>query len=135
MKSVKPIERKTVGLCYDHLSGRVGEQIFKFLVDSKWIEQIGEEREYKITEQGFKEFETLGLDMLRLCNSKRKMLCVCIERYGRIFYEHTGALLGTLISERFMELGWLVKVGEKQYEVTTAGHEGLKKMGISLGVE
>lgn len=123
-------ERKTVARCYDHLGGKLGEALFRFLLDQQWVEKSWRGRDYQITEKGWKELERFGIDPERLRSTERKIVTSCTERKGLIHYEHTGAYLGALLSERFFKLGWLVETKQKEYEVTKVGTEKLKSLGI-----
>ncbi len=128
-------ERKMVSACYDHLGGRLGESLYKFLVDETWIRKVGGEREYGITEKGWRELEGFGIDVEKLRTTKRKMVVPCVERHRGVFYPHTGAYLGGLLEERLFELGWLARKEDKVLEITEKGFKGLNSMGIEMGVQ
>ena len=123
-------ERKTVARCYDHLGGKLGEALLRFLLDQQWVEKSKRGRDYQIAEKGWKELERFGIDPERLRSTKRKIVTSCTERKGLIHYEHTGAYLGALLAERLFELGWLVERNQKEHVVTKAGARKLKSLGI-----
>ncbi|MFQ6107808.1 MAG: hypothetical protein ACE5QF_09550 [Thermoplasmata archaeon] len=129
----KRSERKIVSKCYGHLGGRLGETLFKFVVQEKWIVKGDTERDYEITERGWKELDGLGIDVEKLRETSRKMVVPCAERHGGAFYPHTGAYLGELLKNRLLELEWLEKREEKLFEVTDRGLKGLTSMGIEMG--
>ncbi len=45
-------KKNVVESCYGHLSGILGEALFKFLLKQKWIENS--DGEYNITDKGYK---------------------------------------------------------------------------------
>ena len=48
--------------CYDHLGGKLGAELFNFLVLQKWIElKEGTTATYVVTEAGYKNFAQIGL--------------------------------------------------------------------------
>ncbi|MCJ7572362.1 MAG: hypothetical protein MUO82_10900, partial [Candidatus Thermoplasmatota archaeon] len=67
-------KRNIVESCYDHLSGILGEALFKFLLKEKCIENSS--GEYNITDKGWEELEIMGLDVDKLHNTKRKIVNV-----------------------------------------------------------
>ncbi|GEM_PF-143340 len=132
MGEKKSQEGKMVSPCYDHLGGKLGEALFQFLIEQEWIKRSSEGKDYDITEKGWKEFKTFGIDIYKLRSSKRKIISVCIERSGGNIYGHTGAYLGALLVERLFDLGWLVRKEEKDYEITEKGREGIESLGIEM---
>jgi predicted transcriptional regulator len=132
MGEKKSQERKMVSPCYDHLGGRLGKALFQFLVEQEWIKKSSEGRNYDITEKGWKELKTFGIDIYKLRSSRRKIISACIERSGENVYEHTGAYLGALLAERLFDFGWLAKKEEKDYEITEKGWEGIESLDIEM---
>jgi hypothetical protein len=123
-------ERKAAAMCYRHLGGKLGEALFYWLVQKKWIRQLTETGEYDILEEGWNGLGELGVDAGVLRNTKRKRVCACIERHGGTFYPHAGAHLGELLAQRLMEMGWLAVMEGKQCTVTAAGLAGLRQLGV-----
>jgi len=119
-------------MCYGHLSGRLGEELFKLFEHKGWIVKRSEGKDYDISPEGWKQLKTFNIDEGMLYGSKRKILSPCIERHGGIFYEHMGAHLGSLLAERILELAWVEKVGEKQYIISEAGLRGFESIGINI---
>ena len=127
---LSPLFRKLVAPCYDHITGQVGESMFKLLLKRRWLHQLSESGDIEITPQGFKGLAEFGIDVERLRASKRKPVNACIERFGGSQYPHTGSHLGALLTDRLFELGWLQGKGTKNYELTEAGMTGLKQLGL-----
>jgi len=119
---------KIVSICYDHISGLLGEALLKFFLKEKLIEI--NDSEYKITDKGWEELEIIGIDIEKLRSNGRKMVNVCMESYHGILYEHIGSSLGTMILQRMLELGWINKKDEFNYELTGLGLSGLESLGI-----
>lgn len=126
----RPNDRKIVSKCYDHLGGKLGEELFRFLIDKKLISKSNDGRSYDITETGWKEFQRLGIDIDKLHSSKRKIISPCIERSSGKIYEHAGAYLGALLAEYMFDKGWLTKSGKKSYEITEEGLKEIESLGI-----
>ena len=127
-------ERKAAALCYKHLGGRLGEELFDWLQQKGWIRQLPDTGEYEITEQGWSGLGELGIDTGILRNTKRKRVCSCIERHGGTHYSHAGAHLGELLAQRLVEMGWLEVAEDKQCTVTAAGLVGLNQWGIHMPI-
>lgn len=123
-------ERKIISSCYDHLGGILGEALFNFFIKEKWIQK--DEKEISITENGWDELEILGLDIEKLCSTKRKVVTICIERYYGIFHEHTGGYLGTLLADWLVDSGWIVKKVEDNFSLTKKGLYGLESLGVDI---
>jgi hypothetical protein len=123
-------KRTIVDSCYDHLGGILGETLFKFLLKEKWIENS--DGEYNITDKGWEELETMGLDIDMLRNTKRKIVNICLQSNYGIFHEHIGAHLGSLLMELMIDLNWLVKKDEKRFELTDTGISGLESLGVEI---
>jgi hypothetical protein len=127
---LSPLFRKLVVPCYDHISGQLGESLFELLQTRQWIRRVPGSREFEITPEGWKDLTDFGIDMNRLKTSRRKPVAACVERQGGRLYPHTGAHLGTLLTDRLFKLGWLKGKGTRNYELTEAGMTGLKLLGL-----
>lgn len=128
----KTKKRKIASLCYHHLGGILGELLWKAFVDNRWLVKSPSGREYDITEKGAEELAAIGIDLDVLKNSKRVPVSPCIERFGGGYVEHTGAHLGALLIERFIFLGWLIDIGNKEFEISAAGRAAFARMGIHI---
>ena len=123
-------ERKIITSCYDHLGGILGEVLFNFLIREKWIQK--DEKEISITEKGWDELEILGIDVEKLHSTKRKMVTSCIERQYGIYHEHTGAYLGSLLTDWLIDSRWVVKKENGNLGLTKKGLHGLKSLGVDI---
>ena len=122
--------RKLVTICYDHISGVLGEIIFKFLLKEKWIEQS--ENDCIITEKGWNELEMIGIDISKLRDSNRKIINICTERNLGIFHEHIGSHLGSLLLDHMIESKWLQKKNDKDFELNDKGLQALETLGVDI---
>lgn len=125
--------RKKAVSCYDHLGGRLGELLFKLLIDKEWLIKDANSRNYLIADTGWEGLKELGIDTAKLKSSSRVPVAPCVERFSGKFYEHTGAHLGSLLTSRLVTLGWLIPKPEKEYELTETGRRELANLGLKLG--
>jgi len=130
MFSKLPSNKRDVKICYDHIGGLLGEAILKFFIKEKLIELVNDD--YEITEKGWDELEIIGIDVNKLKSAKRNPVNICFESDHGILYEHLGSYLGNLLMERMVELNWMLKINEKNYELTERGISGLKNIGIKI---
>ncbi len=124
--------RKMAVACYDHIGGKLGELIFKLLIDKEWINKVPNSRDYGITNIGWQGFNELGIDTSKLKSSSRIPVSPCVERFSGNFYEHTGAHLGSLLTTHLITLGWLIPKPEKEYEITVTGRREMANLGLKL---
>jgi len=124
--------RKIVTPCYNHLGGILGEALFTFLVKEKWIQKDKNDIDYNITQKGWEELEIFGIDIEKLRSTEKKIVTACIEQHYGIYHKHTGALLGSLITDLLIELGWIAKKQENQLKVTKKGLHGLNALGVNI---
>ncbi|MCL4458684.1 MAG: hypothetical protein M1136_07270 [Chloroflexi bacterium] len=59
--------------CYGHLGGKLGDLLFKRMIELKWFRPIEEKtnvygiaKRYEITEKGDQELSKLGIDLSKL---------------------------------------------------------------------
>lgn len=124
--------RKKSVFCYDHLGGRLGELLFRLLIDKEWLSKSPDGREYLITDAGWRGLNELGIDIAKIKSSPRVPVSPCIERFSGEFYPHTGAHLGSLLTTRLITLGWLIPKPEKEFDITEIGRRELIKLGLNF---
>jgi predicted transcriptional regulator len=50
--------------CYDHLGGKLGEILLKYLLENNWIElEEGKTTVYIVTDKGKKELKKIGIEI------------------------------------------------------------------------
>ena len=123
--------RPEVNACYDHLSGVLGERLFRRLVDLGWVRgewRAGRTLEQQVTPAGLTGLADWGVDVARLNGSGRKPVAGCTERHGGQTYEDTGGHVGALIRRWLEQQGWIERQGAG-LRLTEAGRRGLTGLG------
>ena len=127
----KSLKNKTViNLCHDHISGFLGEALYHFFLKEKLITKKDEK--FIVTKKGIEELEIMGIDIDSIYNSTKNNVSICIEHDKGIFYEHIGSPLGALLMNKMVELNWIAKIDENNFELTKKGFEGLKSIGVKM---
>ncbi|NPV01115.1 MAG: hypothetical protein HPY53_07015 [Brevinematales bacterium] len=123
---MRPVAR----MCYDHLSGVLGEALYNALFRNGFL--IGGDKP-ELTSHGEEELVRIGIDLTPLKTSPRKIVNACMERDGGKMYPHIGSHLGGLLLNGFISIGWLTQPdANKDMTITPAGREGFSKLGIYL---
>ena len=130
MNKVNFEKKMIVTSCYDHLGGLLGEALLRFFLKENLIKMT--DNDYVITEKGWDELEIIGIDIDKLRSAKRKIVNICFESNHGILYEHLGSYLGSLLTERMIELNWIKKNNGKNFELTEKGLTGLESMGVKI---
>jgi len=89
-------------VCYNHLAGDLGVQLFDGLIARGWIGLRGEDVELSAT--GRTAIEEFGIDVAALGNSRRPLCKSCLDWSER--RTHLAGSLGTALLDRFFKLGW-----------------------------
>lgn len=121
-------QRPLVAPCYDHLGGRLGEQLARRLLELGWVSP---EPNPGITPAGWAGLSQLGIDLGPLTASRRKPVNFCLERSGGQTYPHLGAHLGFLIRRHLLKAGWLEATPDG-LAITPVGEQELRRLGLSL---
>ncbi|OHD56830.1 MAG: hypothetical protein A2Y33_12740 [Spirochaetes bacterium GWF1_51_8] len=126
--------RPTARLCYDHLSGILGEAIHTALFRNGFL--IGGDKP-ELSPAGEEELRRLGMDLDALKQPGRKPIAPCVERAEGKMYPHMGAHLGAILLDGFLKIGWLTPAGEggKDFSITGTGRDGFDKLGVYLPSE
>src|SRR5271170_2808104 len=89
-------------LCYDHLAGDKGVQIFDSLVRQAMIRAAGDRLE--LTAAGAEFFRGFGIDLGALMKLRRPLCRGCLDWSARRF--HLSGALGAALLQRILALGW-----------------------------
>jgi DNA-binding transcriptional ArsR family regulator len=89
-------------LCYDHLAGDKGVQIFDSLVRQAMIRAAGDRLE--LTTAGAEFFRGFGIDLGALTKLRRPLCRGCLDWSARRF--HLSGALGAALLQRILALGW-----------------------------
>src|SRR5271157_5374994 len=79
---LSPLFRRIAPVCYDHIGGVVGEELFNYLLSRKWLSANRRTGEVSITSLGWSELREFGIDPDCLHTTKRKSVNACAERHG-----------------------------------------------------
>jgi DNA-binding transcriptional ArsR family regulator len=108
--------------CYDHIAGEIGVALTRVFIDLGWI--VPQDREYTVTSLGMDGFQSFGIDVSRLHKGRRIFARQCLDWSER--RHHIAGVLGTAITSRLFELGWIVRMPTtRALVVTEEGHRGL----------
>ncbi len=120
-------------VCYNHLAGDMGVQMFDSLLAQGFLIEDGDIVD--LTDTGRAFIKTLGIELDGLGNARRPLCKSCLDWSAR--RTHLAGLLGTLMLDRFYETGWanrqngsrvvvFTKVGEKRFSkmfpISAEGH-------------
>lgn len=115
-------------VCYNHLAGDAGVQLFDGLTKQNLIKPTDEG--LSLTRKGEKFFSDFGIDLERLREKRRPLCKDCLDWSVR--RTHLAGSLGTSLLNRFYELKWARRVpnsrvvkfppaGQKKFESFVAG--------------
>ena len=97
-------------VCYNHLAGNAGVQLFDGLTEQKLIKNKDEE--LVLTEKGEVFFSNFGIDLERLRKKRRPLCKDCLDWSVR--RTHLAGSLGTALLNRFYELKWATRVPDSR---------------------
>jgi hypothetical protein len=110
-------------VCYDHLAGEVGVQLFDALVERGWLAQNA--AELSLTSRGVAGCRSLGLDPAPLARSRRPLCRTCLDWSER--RHHLAGALGASLLRRMVELHWARRVaGSRVVKFTPDGEAALR---------
>ena len=111
-------------VCYDHLAGDLGVQLYDALLESRLI--AGGKAGLGPSHKGRRSFEALGIDLEALSGRKRPLCRACLDWSAR--RHHLAGALGAALLDRFVALGWarIVK-GTRVVAFTPGGEQALRE--------
>lgn len=89
-------------VCYDHLAGEVGVQLYEGLVQQGMVHSTADGAE--LTPAGTRWFAAVGIDTLALAAQRRALCRPCLDWSER--RHHLGGALGAALLQRLLEGGW-----------------------------
>ena len=117
-------------VCYNHLAGELGVQMFDSLKQRGFVRQNNDELELRAQGQHFAR--ELGINLDGLKNSRRPLCKSCLDWSAR--RSHLAGALGTALLERFYQMGWAkrqegtrVVIFSKTGKATFDRHFGLQE--------
>lgn len=108
-------------ICYDHLAGEMGVDLFSAFVDRGFIADSSDD--LAVTEKGHLFFAGFGLDMEALETSRRPVCRPCLDWSAR--RTHLAGGLGAAILSHFTDRKWAWRVPETR--VVEFSPKGLKE--------
>ncbi|MEH6402678.1 MAG: winged helix-turn-helix domain-containing protein [Sneathiella sp.] len=107
-------------VCYNHLAGEMGVQLFDSLTARGFL--IENRENLSLTDDGFSFMEKFGIDTALLTKTRRPVCKSCLDWSAR--RSHMAGALGSKLLERFYDLGWAKReVGTRVVDFTNRGHQ------------
>lgn len=108
-------------VCYDHLAGARGVQVFESLARRGLLTVARED--IALTGAGRTEMVAFGIDLEKVGQTRRPLCRVCLDWSER--RSHLAGALGAALLDRMIELGWLRRNGVgRDLAVTPPGRTG-----------
>jgi DNA-binding transcriptional ArsR family regulator len=116
-------------ICYDHLAGELGVEIYDALARNNYIVDQGEDTQ--LTESGHAFFYALGFDAQQVEKSKRPLCKSCLDWSER--RNHLAGTLGQWMFNDMLNKGWLVREPDSRVLSTSKqGEKEILKQYLSL---
>jgi DNA-binding transcriptional ArsR family regulator len=91
-------------MCYDHLAGRRGVELRDRLLDVGALHMV-DDRDHRLTSRGQSLVDHLGIEAAQLISKRRVFARCCVDWTQR--RPHLAGALPSLLTNRFLELGWV----------------------------
>ncbi len=113
-------------VCYDHLAGELGVQLFDAFLKNKWM-LPGPEKTYALTKLGRIKVQTFGVDIDDIEKGARPLCRSCLDWSVR--RHHLAGALGAAILDEIFERKWATqRRSSRVLEFTNVGEAGLKRV-------
>ncbi|WP_419798840.1 MAG: ArsR/SmtB family transcription factor [Terasakiella sp.] len=90
-------------ICYDHLAGDMGVQLYDSLVERNLLQVNGDG--LSLTQEGIKFIEDFGINLDNMAQKGRPLCNSCLDWSVR--RSHLSGALGASLLNHFFELGWV----------------------------
>jgi DNA-binding transcriptional ArsR family regulator len=118
-------EMRQARICYDHLAGERGVELFSRLTAGKLI-TLGDD-EVAITARGERCFEAFGIDIGALKAARRPACRICLDWSER--RPHLAGGLGAAVLDRLFDLRWAYRVaGTRIIRFTPLGYSKFERL-------
>ena len=104
----KDPELRRARICYDHLAGELGVQMYDSLIVRKFMD--ARENDLNLTDAGTVFLAGLGIHLPLGAKSRRPLCSSCLDWSAR--RNHLSGSLGAALLTRFQELKWASRVPE-----------------------
>ncbi len=112
-------------VCYDHLAGERGVQMFDSFVQTRRIAQNGDE--LRLTRRGTEFVREFRIDLDRLSAARRPLCRACLDWSMR--RHHLGGALGAALLDRFHALNWIEREkSSRAVRFTRSGEAGFRRI-------
>ena len=116
------IRLKQARICYDHLAGELGVDIYDALTQQAYIIDNGNDT--SLTELGKAFFSSIGFDFSQVKQSKRPICKSCLDWSER--RNHLAGILGQWLLDDMLNKGWIER--ELDSRVINISHTSLIKI-------
>jgi DNA-binding transcriptional ArsR family regulator len=106
-------------VCYDHLAGDVGVQVFESMQQQRILRVVGAGAE--LTARGNEFCRELDIDIEALAMMRRPLCRVCLD--GSVRRHHLAGALGAALLEHVCKREWAKRVGNSRIVMFTATGE------------
>ncbi len=111
-------------VCYDHLAGAVGVDVYERLLQRRAL--VAGARGLEVTAAGKRLFGDMGIDVDALSHQKRAFCRACLDWSER--RHHLAGALGAALLSRAIELGWVKRTRDSRaVSLTVAGRQGFQE--------
>ncbi len=111
-------------VCYDHLAGDLGVELFESLNREGWINGGGETPH--LTEKGETGLERFGIDLAAIAKKRRPLCRSCLDWSVR--RSHLAGSVGAELLKRFYTLKWAKRVdGTRIVQFSKSGEQALRR--------
>jgi DNA-binding transcriptional ArsR family regulator len=124
----RPLSRQaqalgTARICYGHLAGRLSIDLTDAFVARGYL--VVDDEAAEITAAGARCFTGFGIELPALRAARRHFCRLCLDWTER--RPHIAGAVGTAITRRYFELGWLERTkGSQAITLTALGRRGLR---------
>ncbi|MFO1395774.1 MAG: helix-turn-helix transcriptional regulator [Burkholderiales bacterium] len=110
-------------VCYDHLAGDLGVQLFAALVARGWLQRAGDD--VRPTPAGARKLAALGVPVDALAQGRRPLCRPCLDWSER--RHHLAGALGAAMLAHFIDHRWARRVaGSRVVKLTPTGEAALR---------
>lgn len=114
-------------LCFNHLAGRLGINIYRFMDEMKFITSDNDSKILRVTGEGKNWLRRNHFNCNALFQSETKQAIQCMDWSERI--PHLGGKLGSIIAVNFMNSGWIRrKKNSRAVIITEEGYENISRL-------
>jgi DNA-binding transcriptional ArsR family regulator len=115
--------------CYSHFAGALAVEI-NDAFHKRGLLAPAAEKQYRVTTDGQRWFEKLGIDINRIKSSRAGLARQCLDWTER--RHHLAGPLGSALLEQFFVLKWMARIGKTRAVRVT--HKGQERLTRLLGI-